>query len=235
MRNSRVLSIITEDARAVGVTYSRFGEEASVRCTREVIVAAGTVNSAKLLMLSGIGPREELDRVGIKVVADLPVGQNLQVILISGSYSVRVIVSFFQDHLTTSLGPFMMNNSHTSFHPATSISLRSMWDFLVRGEGPLTSVGVDAMGFIHSEHPGDTDPAWPDVQLMFMSSWMLADYWTLIWRTFGLDGDMMWSRYYQHLYNPNSIHGVTILPILLRPKSRGQARILKIEDLGSRE
>ena len=82
MRNSRVLSIITEDARAVGVTYSRFGEEASVRCTREVIVAAGTVNSAKLLMLSGIGPREELDRVGIKVVADLPVGQNLQVTFI---------------------------------------------------------------------------------------------------------------------------------------------------------
>ena len=61
------------------VQYSRYGTEATVRCSREVIVSAGTVNSAKLLMLSGVGPREELDRLGIKVVADLPVGQNLQV------------------------------------------------------------------------------------------------------------------------------------------------------------
>ena len=79
MRNSRVLNIITRNGRAVGVTYSRYGAEASVRCNLEVIVTAGTVNSAKLLLLSGVGPREELDRLGIKVVADLPVGQNLQV------------------------------------------------------------------------------------------------------------------------------------------------------------
>ena len=79
LRNSRVLHIIIENKRAVGVTYSRYGTEASVRCNLEVIVSAGTVNSAKLLLLSGVGPREELDRHGIKVVADLPVGQNLQV------------------------------------------------------------------------------------------------------------------------------------------------------------
>ena len=79
MRNSRVLNINTRNGRAVGVTYSRYGAEASVRCNLEVIVTAGTVNSAKLLLLSGVGPKEELDRLGIKVVADLPVGQNLQV------------------------------------------------------------------------------------------------------------------------------------------------------------
>ena len=80
MRNSRALRIMTSrHGRAVGVQYSRYGTEATVRCSREVIVSAGTVNSAKLLMLSGVGPREELDRLGIKVVADLPVGQNLQV------------------------------------------------------------------------------------------------------------------------------------------------------------
>ena len=114
----------------------------------------------------------------------------------------------------------MLNNSYTSFHPATSISLRSVWDFLVKGQGPLSSVGVDAMGFIHSDLPNDSDPAWPDIQLMFMSSWMLADYWTLIWRTFGLDGDTMWSGYYRHLYNISSIHAVTILPIILSPSPR---------------
>ena len=79
LRNSWVLRIIIENKRAVGVTYSRYGTEASVRCNLEVIVSAGTVNSAKLLLLSGVGPREELDRHGIKMVADLPVGQNLQV------------------------------------------------------------------------------------------------------------------------------------------------------------
>ena len=90
LRNSRVLNIITENKRAVGVTYSRYGTEASVRCNLEVIVSAGTVNSAKLLLLSGVGPREELDRLGIKVVADLPVGQNLQVRITTWTIFMRL-------------------------------------------------------------------------------------------------------------------------------------------------
>jgi choline dehydrogenase len=61
-----------------GVEYSVGGETFTAACQREVVLAAGTVGTPQLLMLSGIGPRAHLRELGIDVVADLPgVGRNL--------------------------------------------------------------------------------------------------------------------------------------------------------------
>jgi choline dehydrogenase len=66
------------DGRCVGVEYSVRGEVRQVRPLAETILSAGSVGSAQLLMLSGIGPAEHLRAVGIDLVADLPgVGANL--------------------------------------------------------------------------------------------------------------------------------------------------------------
>lgn len=71
--------LILERGRCVGVEYLREGRSETLRATREVIVAAGAVESPKLLMLSGIGPADALRAHGIEVVADVPgVGQHLQ-------------------------------------------------------------------------------------------------------------------------------------------------------------
>ncbi len=71
--------IIIEDGRAVGVEIRRAGRIETVRARREVIVAASSINSPKLLMLSGIGPAPHLAEHGIAVIADRPgVGRNLQ-------------------------------------------------------------------------------------------------------------------------------------------------------------
>ena len=71
--------IVIEDGRAVGVEVSRGSKVEVIRANREVIVAASSLNSPKLLMLSGIGPAKHLAEHGIDVVADRPgVGQNLQ-------------------------------------------------------------------------------------------------------------------------------------------------------------
>ncbi|MCX5515337.1 choline dehydrogenase [Kaistia algarum] len=69
--------ILLQDGRAVGVAYKK-GELHEARARREVILAAGSINSPQLLQLSGIGPAGLLGRHGIAVQADLPaVGQNL--------------------------------------------------------------------------------------------------------------------------------------------------------------
>ena len=76
---ARATRVLIEGRRAVGVRVRRGGREQSVRARREVLVAAGAINSPQLLKLSGIGPGAELQQFGIPVVADLPgVGENLQ-------------------------------------------------------------------------------------------------------------------------------------------------------------
>ncbi|MBN3725349.1 GMC family oxidoreductase N-terminal domain-containing protein [Burkholderia sp. Ac-20379] len=77
--DSRVVRIVVENGRAVGVEHVENGQRRIVRAEREVIVSAGAIGSPHLLMLSGIGPAEHLRRAGVPVVHDLPgVGENLQ-------------------------------------------------------------------------------------------------------------------------------------------------------------
>ena len=71
--------IVIENGKAVGVEIESGGKVSTVRAHREVIVSASSINSPKLLMLSGIGPGQHLQEHNIPVVADRPgVGQNLQ-------------------------------------------------------------------------------------------------------------------------------------------------------------
>ncbi len=71
--------VLFEGNRAVGVEYARGDRAQRARARREVILSAGAINSPQLLMLSGVGPADDLIRHGIPVVQDLPgVGSNLQ-------------------------------------------------------------------------------------------------------------------------------------------------------------
>ena len=92
--NALVTSVILDESnRAVGVRYlkgerqyracgqvpNNAGQSGEFRASREVILAGGAFNTPQLLMLSGIGPRDELEKHGIQVKVDLPgVGRNLQ-------------------------------------------------------------------------------------------------------------------------------------------------------------
>lgn len=71
--------IIIQDGRAQGIQIKRNGRTETLNANREVIIAASSINSPKLLMLSGIGPAKHLAEHGIDIVADRSgVGQNLQ-------------------------------------------------------------------------------------------------------------------------------------------------------------
>ena len=86
---AQVTRLLMQGARCIGVAWHKDGRKHEARAEREVIVCAGALNSPQLLMLSGLGAADELRRLGIDVVADLPgVGKNLQ-------DHARVFVSHF--------------------------------------------------------------------------------------------------------------------------------------------
>jgi len=69
---------MVEGGRATGVELSKDGHEFQVKARNEVLLSAGTIESPRILMLSGIGPKQHLTQLGIPVHMDLPVGSNLQ-------------------------------------------------------------------------------------------------------------------------------------------------------------
>jgi choline dehydrogenase len=78
LTGARAQRLLFEGGRCTGVEVFREGAHAQIRAAAEVVVCAGTVESPKLLLLSGIGSADELGRLGIDVVADVPgVGRNL--------------------------------------------------------------------------------------------------------------------------------------------------------------
>jgi choline dehydrogenase len=127
---AQVDRIIVENGRAVGLAFRENGVPRTVRANREVLVAAGTYNSAKLLLLSGIGPAAQLREHGIDVVADLPgVGANLQ-----DHHEVPVIATTKQKS-----GYFGEDKGWPM--------LRNGLQYLLFNSGPVTSTGIEACLF----------------------------------------------------------------------------------------
>ena len=116
--------ILFDNGRAAGVEISRGGEIEQIRAEREVIVSAGAYGSPHLLLLSGIGPADQLTAFQIAVVRDLPVGQGLQ-------DHLMVVLNYLTDHesLMSALSPQ---------------NLALLQD---EGRGPLTSNIGEAGGF----------------------------------------------------------------------------------------
>lgn len=77
LTETRVLRLAMDGTAARGVVVQREVGSVETIGAGEVILCAGAFDSPRLLMLSGIGPAAELERLGIALVADLPVGQNL--------------------------------------------------------------------------------------------------------------------------------------------------------------
>jgi len=162
MTNTLATRIIFEGTRAAGVEYMErphlYGADpecvkdpaslprSQAQAKREVIISGGAFNSPQLLMLSGVGPRAELERLGIPVVADLPgVGENLQ-----DRYEVCVVSRFGQEFALRQGGTF--SPPQPGDQPD---ELLSQWE--KDGSGIYASNG-SLVGIIRKSDPGLADP-----------------------------------------------------------------------------
>jgi choline dehydrogenase len=76
---AQVVRLVLSGTRCTGLEFLRDGQRHSARASREVVLCAGAIHTPRLLLLSGIGPQEELAPLGIDTAVDLPgVGRNLQ-------------------------------------------------------------------------------------------------------------------------------------------------------------
>jgi 4-pyridoxate dehydrogenase len=164
--NAHTTRITLKGTRATGVEYVQNGAPVRAEAAREVIIAAGTFNSPQLLMLSGIGPAAHLREIGIDVVADLPVGRNLQ------------------DHL----GAYMMyrRKQPGAFHREMRFDRMavSMLRAYLFGSGPATVVPGGLHAFIKTR----PELAVPDIEFMFRGTAAKPHLWFPLVRSAFVDG-----------------------------------------------
>jgi choline dehydrogenase len=146
--NARATRVLFDGRRAVGVRYFDGARYVDVMANREVILAAGALGSPQLLLLSGVGPRAELEQHGVAVVHELPgVGRNLQ------------------DHLDAMVSVRSRTRLGFSFHPLSLWRvLRELVRYILFRRGDFTSNVAEAGGFLKSS-PSEPQP---DLQLHFV-------------------------------------------------------------------
>jgi len=143
LTRAEVSRILIEHGHAVGIQLVRRGRIEEVRANREIVLAAGAINSPQLLMLSGIGPADHLLSYEIAVKLDLPgVGQNLQ------------------DHLDVCI----VHGNHDGGSYDRLNEPLALLRYLMGRSGPLASNIAEAGGFAKSSADLDT----PDIQYHFV-------------------------------------------------------------------
>ncbi|XP_050356404.1 glucose dehydrogenase [FAD, quinone]-like [Nymphalis io] len=146
--NSEAIQILfDENKKAYGIIYIQNEKKLTAYAKKEIIVSAGTINSPKLLMLSGIGPRNHLEKLKIPVIQDLAVGENLH------------------DHVSFSGVTLTLSNKTATMVSEKEI-LQAVQDYaeMKIKRGPLSSNGpVSSIGFIKTSE----DLIAPDIQYQF--------------------------------------------------------------------
>lgn len=146
--HAQVTKLLFNNNRVIGVQYLRFGIVEQAYAAAETILSAGAFRSPQLLMLSGLGPDQELEKLGIEVRQDLPeVGKNLQ-----DHIHVRVRCELTQPLTFAPLPGDDKAAAASAYETA--------------GTGSLASNFLEAGGFVNS-HP---DVAYPDLQLFLFGN-----------------------------------------------------------------
>ncbi|KAF8781705.1 glucose dehydrogenase [FAD, quinone]-like [Argiope bruennichi] len=195
LANAHVTKILMNGPQAVGIQVDYGGSSYTIRAKREVIVSAGTVNTPKLLMLSGIGPKEHLQSLKIPVVADLPVGNN------------------FQDHSAT-IHPYLLDPSYQTAEQKLT-NLVYIEEYLTNRTGPLSSIQFySSIAFLPTvnDDPSEDLPS----QQLIISEFSFSNKGQL-----NLDPEVYEKYFTPYEGQPTFI----CISTAIRPRSRGTVRL----------
>ncbi|XP_055845354.1 glucose dehydrogenase [FAD, quinone]-like [Episyrphus balteatus] len=192
--------LIDDNLSAYGVEFVHRDKIYTIKARKEVILSAGTFNSPQLLMLSGIGPKDALDSVGIKQLVDLPVGKVMY------------------DHMSH-VGPTFTTNSTGSTLFVDRITDEDKARY--QAGDPTTRIstlgGVEALTFIKVPNSSTNDDR-PDVELLFVSSSLASDYGTAFKEGANFKDDI-YTRGFKALEGREHF---TIIVMPFHPKSTGR-------------
>lgn len=210
---------------AYGVEFYKNKKRYRIRARREVLLAAGVIGSAQLLMLSGIGPAEHLQEMNISTIADLKVGYNLQ------------------DHTGVTGLVFPVNQSVTIVESSVQTP-RNVLSYAISGTGPLTSPGgAEGIAFMKLENSTlgtnenydpslfaniiavsyflNPDSDYPDVEVVMGAGALSGDISGTLRKMIGIPDEFFYGTFRDLIGK----HAFGMVPILMRPKSRGRLKL----------
>lgn len=187
--------ILFSGNRAVSVVYNQDGVSVAVRAKKEIILTGGAIETPKLLMLSGIGPRSELDKHKIPSIVDLPVGQGL-----------RDPLKFWIRY---------RSNSKVSVTKDKVTSLNSFLKYYFTKTGEWAqSLQAQSTAFISTK-----GSSVPDVNINLLRTVAVANQAEILGVKYELE-----EQFNSELYDSNS-EGFTFVPTLLHPLSSGNVAL----------
>jgi choline dehydrogenase-like flavoprotein len=209
-KNSRVTKVLIDSKtnKTFGVEFVKNRQTHIVRARKEVILSAGVFNSAQLLMLSGVGPRQHLEELGIPVISDLKVGYNLQ------------------DHVSVAALAFLINDTVSLIEGRLALNLSYGLDYIINRNGPLTLPGgAEGIAFIQTKYstgsrPEEPEDGWPDVEIVFGPGALSGSAGSMR-RMLGIT-----EKLYRQVFGPiTGRDAYSLVPVLLRPRSRGRVKL----------
>lgn len=198
---TRIL-IDEETKTAYGVEFVKKKNKRRVVARKEVIVSAGTFNSAKLLMLSGIGPKEHLGPLGINTISDLRVGDNLQ------EHPAYAGLNFIINQTESFIPDRVFRNP---IQEAIKFLDQKSW---------MTVLPPEAVGYVKTKYNQDVGDI-PDIEYIFLAGSLASEGGlgaTLARRSMSIP-DKLFYESYKNTLNKDSW---SIWPMLMYPESRGQ-------------
>ncbi|XP_076181609.1 glucose dehydrogenase [FAD, quinone] [Ptiloglossa arizonensis] len=190
-----------ETKRAIGVQFVKNNRRITVYAKKEVILCAGAIGTPQLLMLSGIGPAEHLRNLGIEVVKDSRVGDNVMDHIVYGGLT-------FTTDQPVSLTIFDL----------LDITNSNAKDFLLERKGPMTiSGGCEGIAFVDVDDPKKTEGV-PNIEMLTLLSSIYT--FPVLVQNFGFNEEI--TEKFKSLQNR---HTWGVFPLLLHPNSRGWIRL----------